>query len=94
MGPDPTRALSGPWAPPIKAWATAMLGRMSAAAELTAVSSTLSELTGRVTRILTGLSPADEERYGADLAEVERTLGVASRRLERLLNEPRAGRPS
>lgn len=71
-----------------------MLGRMSAAAELTAVSSTLSELTGRVTRILTGLSPADEERYGADLAEVERTLGVASRRLERLLNEPRAGRPS
>jgi hypothetical protein len=66
-----------------------MLGRMSAAAELTAVSSTLSELTGRVTRILKELSPADEERYGADLAEVERTLGVASRRLERLISDSR-----
>jgi hypothetical protein len=63
-----------------------MLGPMSAAAELTAVSSTLTELTRRVTRILSELSPAEEERYSADLAEVERTLGVASRRLERLLS--------
>lgn len=63
-----------------------MLGGMSAAAELTAVSSTLSELTRRVTRILSELSPADEERYGPDLAEVERTLGVANRRLERLIS--------
>lgn len=60
---------------------------MSAAAELTAVSSTLSELTRRVTRILSELSPPDEERYGADLAEVERTLGVANRRLERLVSD-------
>ncbi|HTT91152.1 MAG TPA: hypothetical protein VMF65_16480 [Acidimicrobiales bacterium] len=65
---------------------------MSAAAELTAVSSTLSELTRRVTRILTELSPADEERYGADLAEVERTLGVANRRLERVVSDSRARR--
>lgn len=70
----------------------AMLDGMSAAAELTAVSSTLSELTRRVTRILTELSPADEERYGADLAEVERTLGVANRRLERLVSDSRARR--
>jgi hypothetical protein len=69
-----------------------MLDGMSAAAELTAVSSTLSELTRRVTRILTELSPADEERYGADLAEVERTLGVANRRLERLVSDSRARR--
>jgi hypothetical protein len=59
---------------------------MSAAAELTAVSSTLSELTRRVTRILSELSLEDEERYGVDLAEVERALGVASRRLERLVS--------
>jgi hypothetical protein len=72
----------------------AMLDGMSAAAELTAVSSTLSELTRRVTRILTELSPADEERYGTDLAEVERTLGVANRRLERLISESRSGRNS
>ncbi len=67
---------------------------MSAAAELTAVSSTLSELTHRVTRILSELSPADEERYAADLAEVERTLGVANRRLERLISDPRSARQS
>ncbi len=69
-----------------------MLVPMSAAAELTAVSSTLSELTRRVTRILSELSPADEERYGTDLAEVERTLGVANRRLERLISDGRPAR--
>jgi hypothetical protein len=58
---------------------------MSAGPELTAVSSTLAELTQRVGRIIAELSPSDEERYGADLLEVERTLGVATRRLERLV---------
>ncbi len=58
---------------------------MSAGAELAAVSSTLGELTKRVGRIISELSPADEERYATDLLEVERTLGVASRRLERLI---------
>jgi hypothetical protein len=67
---------------------------MSAAAELTAVSSTLSELTNRVTRILSELSPTDEERYAVDLAEVERTLGVANRRLERLVSGPQSARQS
>ncbi len=62
---------------------------MSVGAELTAVSSTLEELKRRVTRILAELSPADQERYGSDLLEVERTLGVASRRLERLVAAPR-----
>ena len=37
---------------------------MSVGAELTALSSTLEELTRRVTRILAELDPADEERYG------------------------------
>ena len=60
-------------------------GTMSAGAELTAVSSTLTELTKRVGRILSELSPAEDERYGTDLREVERTLGVAGRRLERLV---------
>ncbi len=58
---------------------------MSAGAELAAVSSTLGELTKRVGRIVSELSPEDEERYATDLLEVERTLGVASRRLERLI---------
>jgi hypothetical protein len=58
---------------------------VSAGAELAAVSSTLGELTKRVGRIISELSPADEERYATDLLEVERTLGVASRRLERLI---------
>jgi hypothetical protein len=62
---------------------------MSVGAELTAVSSTLAELTQRVSRILAELSPTEQERYAVDLAEVERTLGVANRRLERLV----AGRP-
>jgi|HubBroStandDraft_1064217.scaffolds.fasta_scaffold634269_1 hypothetical protein len=58
---------------------------MSVGAELAAVSSTLGELTQRVSRMLSELSPADEERYSVGLLEVERTLGVASRRLDRLL---------
>jgi len=58
---------------------------MSAGAELVALSSSLNELAQRIGRILSELSPAEEERYGTDLAEVERALGVASRRLERLV---------
>jgi hypothetical protein len=58
---------------------------MSAGAELTAVSSTLGELTARVGRIIAELTPSEDERYGNDLLEVERTLGVANRRLERLV---------
>lgn len=65
-----------------------MLGTMSAGAELAAVSSSLSELTKRVQRIVSELSPADEDRYGTDLREVERTLGAATRRLERLVSPP------
>ncbi len=64
-------------------------GTMSVGAELTAVSSTLDELTRRVTRILADLSAADEDRYGSDLLEVERNLGAASRRLDRLVGAPR-----
>jgi hypothetical protein len=62
---------------------------MSVGAELTALSSTLEELTRRVTRILAELGPADEERYAQDLREVERTLGAANRRLDRLVAAPR-----
>jgi hypothetical protein len=58
---------------------------MSAGAELSAVSTTLGELAQRVTRIMAGLTPAEEDRYGADLMEVERALGAAQRRLERLV---------
>ena len=65
------------------------VGPMSAGAELTAVSSSLSELTKRVERILSELTPAEEDRYGADLLELERTLGAATRRLERLVSPAR-----
>ncbi|MGC8627637.1 MAG: hypothetical protein ACP5VR_08810 [Acidimicrobiales bacterium] len=58
---------------------------MSAGAELTAVSTTLGELSKRVSRILAELTPAEDDRYGTDLMEVERALGVAHRKLERLL---------
>ena len=59
---------------------------MSAGAELAAVSSSLEELSRRVSRILAELSPLDQDRYETGLLEVERTLGVASRRLERLVS--------
>ncbi len=58
---------------------------MVAPAELIAVSSTLQELTERLGRIIAELSQPEQERYGTDLMEVERTLGVASRRLVRLV---------
>ena len=92
--------LDGPQAVPANALAQGHLpswGTMSVGAELTALSSTLEELTRRVTRILAELSPADEDRYGTDLLEVERTLGAASRRLDRVVAAPRSspslGRP-
>jgi hypothetical protein len=59
---------------------------MSAGAELTAVSTTLGELSKRVSRILAELTPAEDDRYGTDLMEVERSLGAAHRKLERLLS--------
>jgi hypothetical protein len=62
---------------------------MSVGAELTAVSTTLGELTQRVSRLLTQLSPADEDRYGSGLLEVERNLGAATRRLDRLVTSAR-----
>lgn len=58
---------------------------MSAGAELTAVSSSLEELTRRVSRIISELSPLEQERYENGLLEVERTLGVASRKLDRVV---------
>ena len=71
---------------PLQLWHA---GRVSIGPELTAVSSSLGELTKRVSRMLSELSPAEEERYGAGLAEVERTLGAASRRLDRLVTSGR-----
>jgi hypothetical protein len=60
---------------------------MSAGAELTAVSTSLDELKRRIGRILAEMAPAEEERYGTGLLEVERALGMASRRLERMVSE-------
>lgn len=92
--PTPTRRVNsasqhrlcpGLFLGPTNAGRLACWGSMSAGAELTAVSSTLGELTNRVGRIIAELTPSEEERYGNDLLEVERTLGVANRRLERLV---------
>lgn len=60
-------------------------GPVSAFAELTAVSTTLGELSERLSNMLAELTPAEDDRYGADLLEVERALEVAHRKLERLL---------
>jgi hypothetical protein len=62
---------------------------MSVGTELEAVSSTLGELTRRVGRLVSEMTPVEEERFGTGLLEVERTLGVANRRLERLLRSSR-----
>jgi hypothetical protein len=58
---------------------------VSAEAEMRAVLSALDELLGRVAGISAGLDEPEREALGHELAEVERTLGTARRRLARVL---------
>ncbi len=58
---------------------------MSTHAELSSVSALLDELLARLGAIGTGLDAAERDRLANDLFEVERSLGAARRRLERLV---------
>jgi hypothetical protein len=60
---------------------------MSARAELSSVATALDELARRVATIGDGLTGAERDALRADLFEVERALGNASRRLSRALAE-------
>jgi len=58
---------------------------MSATAELHSIATVLDELATRITNIAEDLGPAEREALGSELAEVERTLSSARRRLDRAL---------
>lgn len=58
---------------------------MSAHAELSSAATLLDDLLARLTAIGGGLSSTEREALGTDLAEVERNLGNARRRLDRLV---------
>jgi hypothetical protein len=59
---------------------------MTARAELSSVSTRLSELVARVAEIADGLGSEERDDLGLDLYEVERTLRAATRRLSRALD--------
>lgn len=58
---------------------------MSAHAELSSASTLLDDLVKRISGIADSLTPAERESVAAELAEVERNLGNAQRRLSRLV---------
>ncbi|MDQ1391466.1 MAG: hypothetical protein QOF30_443 [Acidimicrobiaceae bacterium] len=60
---------------------------VSARAELSSVATAIEELAQRVAAIGEGLTGAERDALRADLFEVERALGNASRRLTRALGD-------
>ncbi|MGH9077049.1 MAG: hypothetical protein ACRDY0_06295 [Acidimicrobiales bacterium] len=58
---------------------------MSAHAELSSVATVLDELAARLAKIAEGLTAGERDSLSADLSEVERNLGNASRRMARLV---------
>lgn len=60
---------------------------MSAASQLSSMSTSLNELTGRLTALAEELSGTDQDNVASSLYEVERSLEAASRRLDQLLTE-------
>ena len=59
---------------------------MSAGAQLSSVSTALSEMTQRVTDIADSLSGTDRDDVATVLYEVERSLATATRRLEKAVD--------
>ena len=59
---------------------------MSAGAQLSSVSTALSEMTKRVTDIADSLSGTDRDDVASVLYEVERSLATATRRLEKAVD--------
>ncbi len=60
-------------------------GPVSAHAELSSVATVLDELAARLAKIAEGLTAGERDSLSADLSEVERNLGNASRRMARLV---------
>ena len=61
---------------------------MTVRAELSSVETVLDELVARLGRLVDELEPAERDDLAQDLAEVERALSTARRRLARAL-QPR-----
>ena len=64
-----------------------MLSGMSARSELSSMSTALEDLSRRLSGIIAGLEGAEREALEVELAEVERALDAARRRLARVVNE-------
>jgi hypothetical protein len=62
---------------------------VSAWAELSAIATSIDELLRRVSAIADEVSREHEEALSTELYEVERSLGVARRRLTRLIESSR-----
>jgi hypothetical protein len=58
---------------------------VSAKAELSSVATALDEMAKRIADIAAALTGDEQEALSADLFEVERALGTASRRLNRAI---------
>ncbi len=65
---------------------------MAALAELSSLSTALDDLTARLRGLIGGLEGPERVALETDLAEVERTLDVARRRLSKLVRTPPAPR--
>lgn len=61
---------------------------MTAAAELSSISTALDDLTARLRGLIDGLAGDERAALENDLAEVERSLDVARRRLGRVVTGP------
>jgi hypothetical protein len=70
-----------------------MLSGMSARSELSSMSTALQDLTDRLGGIIASLQGPEREALEVELAEVERALDAARRRLARVVNEGGPGRP-
>jgi hypothetical protein len=62
---------------------------MSSAAEISSLSSTLTELHDRVSVLAEGALARGDEDMAHELVAVERSLGTALRRLRRFAQDPR-----
>jgi len=60
---------------------------MSAASQLSSMSTSLTELTGRLSKLAEELEGTEQDGLATALYEVERSLEAASRRLEQVLTD-------
>ena len=60
---------------------------MSTESQLSSMSTSLAELTGRLSRLAEELSGTEQDQVANALYEVERSLETASRRLDQVVND-------